>query len=62
MVLFKDGINLLAVGKQPERAIKDKEGLRRKLHSLGSKNYLKIEKTNHLLYACQYYEERQLCI
>lgn len=62
MVLFKDGINLIAVGTQKSRVIKDKEGLRRQLHSLGSKEYLKIEPSNHLLYACQYYEDRQLCI
>ena len=58
MVLFKDGINLIAVGKQKERVVKDREGLRRKIHSLGSKNYLKIEDSNHLLYACQFYEDR----
>jgi len=58
MVLFKDGINLIAVGTQKSRVIKDKEGLRRQLHSLGSKEYLKIEPSNHLLYACQYYEDR----
>lgn len=32
------------------------------MHSLGSCNYLKIEKTNHLMFACQYYEDRQICL
>ncbi len=32
------------------------------IHSLGSCNYLKIESTNHLLFAFQFYENRQVCI
>ena len=32
------------------------------IHSLGRCNYLKIEKTNHLLFACQDYWNRQVCI
>ena len=32
------------------------------IHSLGSVNFLKIEKTNHILFACQYYDDRQVCI
>lgn len=32
------------------------------MHSLGSCDYLKIESTNHLLFACQYYDDRQICL
>lgn len=32
------------------------------IHSLGSCNYLKIEDTNHLLFAFQFYDNRQICI
>jgi hypothetical protein len=42
--------------------VKDKDNQRRLMHSLGSCDYLKIESTNHLLFACQYYEDRQICL
>jgi hypothetical protein len=51
MMLSKDGMSLLALGYKEERVVKDKDGQRRMIHSLGSCNYLKIEKTNHLLFA-----------
>jgi hypothetical protein len=60
--LSKDGINLLAISEKPGRKVKDMDGLDRWIHSLGSCNYLKIEKTNHLLFACQFYDERQICL
>lgn len=52
LILSKDGINLLAIGEKPSRVVKDTEGLDRMIHSLGKCNYLKIEPTNHLLFAC----------
>ena len=62
LILSKDGINLLALGEKEGRAVKDKDGLDRLIHSVGSCNYLKIEPTNHLLFACQFYNDRQICI
>ena len=62
MILSKDGINLLALGEKPGKCVVDKDGLNRWIHSLGSCNYLKIEPTNHLLFACQFYEDRQICL
>ena len=62
MILSKDGINLLAISEKPGRKVKDMDGFDRWIHSLGSCNYLKIEKTNHLLFACQFYDERQICL
>uniref|UniRef100_A0A7S3ILI3 Ion transport domain-containing protein n=1 Tax=Strombidium inclinatum TaxID=197538 RepID=A0A7S3ILI3_9SPIT len=53
---------MLALGEKPGRVVKDKDGLKRYIHSLGSVNYLKIESTNHLLFACQFYEDRQICL
>jgi hypothetical protein len=50
--LSKDGINVLALGEKEGRTIKDKDGQSRFIHSLGSINYIKIEPTNHLLFAC----------
>lgn len=52
LILSKDGINVLALGEKKGRVIKDQEGFDRYIHSLGSVNYIKIEKTNHLLFAC----------
>jgi len=62
LIPSKDGINVLALGEKKERVIKDNEGFDRMIHSLGKCNYLKIEKTNHLLFACQFYENRQICL
>ena len=62
MALSKDGINLLSLGNSAGRVIKDKDGLERFIHSLGSCNYLKIEKDNHLKFACQFYDDRQIWI
>jgi hypothetical protein len=62
LILSKDGINLLALGEKPSRVVKDQEGFDRMIHALGKCNYLKIEKTNHLLFACQFYENRQICL
>lgn len=60
MILSKDGINMIALGEKEGRVIKDMEGKDRFIHSLGSVNYLKIEPTNHLLFACQFYDNRQI--
>ena len=53
---------MIALGTKPDRCVKDKDGLKRLVHSVGSCNYLKIESTNHLLFACQFYDDRQVCI
>jgi hypothetical protein len=60
--LNKDGINLLALSDKKSKVVKDYQGFNRMIHSLGSCNYLKIEPNNHLLFACQFYENRQVCI
>jgi len=52
LILSKDGVNMLALGEKPGRAVRDQDGQKRFIHSLGSVNYLKIEPTNHLLFAC----------
>ena len=62
MILSKDGVNVISIGENDKRVIKDSKGNKRVLHSLGSCNYLKIEKTNHLYFACQFYDDRQVCL
>jgi hypothetical protein len=62
LILSKDGINVIALGEKESRVIKDSEGFERMIHALGKVNYLKIEPTNHILFACQFYDDRQICL
>jgi len=62
LMLSKDGMNIIALGEKEAKIVYDKDNLKRTMHSLGSVNYLKIEPTNHLFFACQYYEDRQICL
>lgn len=32
------------------------------MHSLGSCNYLRVEKTNHIHFRCQFYDNRRICV
>ena len=52
LVISKDGIQLLALGNQEKKVLRDMDGQKRMIHSLGSVDYLKIEKRNHILFAC----------
>ena len=60
LMLSKDGINLIALGDKDAKMVRDKDRQKRLMHSLGSCDYLKVESTNHLLFACQYYDDRQI--
>ena len=62
MVLDKTGVSLISLGERKSRVIVDSEGFERMLHPLGKCNYLKIEPTNHILFAFQFYDDRQICI
>ena len=62
MILNKDGINIITIANRKSRDITDSEGQMRRIHSLGSMEYLKVEPSNHLLFACQNYNNRQVCI
>lgn len=52
MMLSKDGVNVINLGSNASREIKDITGERRMIKSLGSCNYLRIEKTNHIHFKC----------
>ena len=52
LILSKDGINILSLGDKEGRVLKDVDGQKRFIHSLGTTEYLKLEKTNHILFAC----------
>ena len=58
LIISHQGINVIAIGDKPSRVVEDAEGFKRMIHSLGSCNYLKIEPEQHILFACQYYENR----
>lgn len=62
MILNKDGVNIIGLGLKDAIKVTDNEGNDRMLHSLGSCNYLKIEPSNHIMFACQFYNKRTICI
>lgn len=43
LIISNQGINVIAIGDKGARTIEDAEGFKRKIHSLGSCDYLKIE-------------------
>ena len=48
----RDGIAIIALGSIEKRNIRDAEGNERMIHSLESMNYLKVDPSNFLLFAC----------
>lgn len=58
----RDGMNLLALGSKDKRALVDNRGNNRMIHSLESCNYLKVDKTNYILFSCANYNDRQIQI
>lgn len=62
VMLNRDGINILALGSLEKRPLLDATGSWRMIHSLESCNYLKVDKSNYLLFACAKYEDRQVQI
>lgn len=62
IILSQDGINVMSLGKSAGRILKDSLGFERYMHALGSVDYVKIDPTNHLLFSCQFYDDRQVCV
>lgn len=62
LILSKDGISVLNLGMKGARPVTDNNGETRMLHALAACNYLRIEKTNHIYFRCQFYENRRICI
>ena len=44
------------------KVVKDQEGFDRMIHPLSVCDSLKIEKSNHIYFACQYYDNRQVVL
>ena len=51
MMLDKLGISMITLGEKKSKVVIDSDGFSRMLHPLGKCNYLKIEPTNHILFA-----------
>lgn len=52
MTLNKNGMELLSVGGDETRSIKNTKGQMMTVHSLQSCNYLKVAPENHLFFGC----------
>jgi hypothetical protein len=52
VTLSKAGVNILALGSEPKRIVKDAQGNERMIHSLESVNFLKIDPENYVLFEC----------
>ena len=61
-MLCKDGINVINLGNTLKKEVSDQMGNTRIMHSLGSCNYLRLEKKNHIHFKCQFYDNRRVCI
>jgi len=59
-MINRDGINILALGSIEKRDIKDAYGTDKMIHSLESMNYLKVDPSNYLLFACAKMEKREV--
>ena len=62
VTLNKDGIQVVALGSQQKKVIKDAEGNERIIHSLDSCSYLKLDRGNTLIFANQKIEKREIHI
>ena len=58
VIVNRDGINVIALGDLEKSHIKDAEGNSRMIHSLMSMNYLKVNPSNFLLFACAKADQR----
>lgn len=65
LVISKDGTQVLVLGDrygQPNKVLTDSDNQKRMIHSLTEVDYLKVENRNHIMFACQFYEDRQICV
>lgn len=60
--LNKSGMHVLSLGSTEKRPIVDNYGMNRMIHSLESCNFLKVDKSNYLVFQCQKHENRVVAI
>ena len=63
LAISKEGVQVLVLGTHTKKKVlADAEGSKRMIHSLGSVDYLKLEDRNHIMFSCQFYNDRQIWI
>jgi hypothetical protein len=62
LILTQSGIHMINLSTKKGRDVKDFEGQTRFLHSLGASDFLKIEKTNNILFDMCNYDDRKLIV
>lgn len=60
LALSKEGASVLVLGNKPNKTLTDADGAKRMIHSLTEVDYLKVESRNHIMFACQFYNDRQI--
>ena len=60
VLINRDGINVIALGDQEKRELRDAEGRDRMMHSLASVNYLKVDPGNFLHFASAKMDKREI--
>ena len=60
--LNKSGMHVLSLGTMEKRAITDNKKMNRMIHSLESCNFLKVDKSNYLVFQCQKASNRVVAI
>ena len=62
VTLNKDGMQVLSLGSNEKRHVKDDTGMDRMIHSLESYNFLKVDSNNFLLFECAKHDKRAISI
>jgi hypothetical protein len=62
VTINRDGISLIALGNRHKRIIKDLNGQEKCVHSLQSANFLKVESSNYILFACAKPDKREIIV
>lgn len=60
LVISHEGVQVLVLGNRPAKTLTDADGSKRMIHSLTEVDYLKVESRNHIMFACQFYDDRQI--
>jgi hypothetical protein len=62
VTINRDGISLIALGNRHKRIIMHHDGQEKCVHSLQSANFLKVESTNYILFACAKPDKREILV
>jgi len=62
VILSKDGMNIVALGRTDKRTLQDNQGNDRMIHSLESYNFLKVDPSNFILYEMADENNRRISI